>query len=55
MRDYDYQDDDSIKREKLKKWTALAVLLLLAVIVVGIRLTDITVKGSTRYSPEEME
>ena len=55
MRDYDYQDDDSIKREKLKKWTALAVLLLLAVIVVGIRLTDITVKGSTRYSPEELE
>ncbi len=55
MRNYDYQDDERIKRQKLKKWTILAVVLLIATVTAGVRLTDITVKGSTRYSPEEVE
>ena len=55
MRNYDYLDDETLKRRKLKKWTILAIVLLIAATLAGVRLTDITVKGNTRYSKEELE
>lgn len=40
---------------KLNKWVALMVVLLILVLTFSIRLNAVTVKGNSRYTPEEVE
>ncbi len=43
------------EKRKLGLWIAAALFLLAAIIVVALRITTVTVSGSTRYTPEQME
>ena len=44
-----------MKRKRLKKWIlAAAILLLLGILLWSIRITDIKVTGSARYTEAEM-
>ena len=43
------------EKRKLGLWIAAALFLLAAIIVVALRIITVTVSGSTRYTPEQME
>lgn len=43
------------EKRNLGLWAAAALLLLAAIAAVTLRITTVTVSGSTRYTPEQME
>lgn len=43
------------ERKSLTKWLILMMVLLLLVVLVSVRLTQVTVKGNSRYTAEEVE
>ncbi len=43
------------RRKKTGLIAALAVLAVLVITAVSLRITDVTVSGTTRYTPEQIE